>query len=160
MRVIALGSDHAGFPLKQDLKAWLTAQGHHVLDFGTDSPDAVDYPDFAVRVAEAVGAGAAERGVLVCGTGIGMAIAANKVSGVRAAPCADPDAARLSREHNDANILTLGARILEGTMATTVLETWLATDFAGGRHARRVAKLMALEERPGAPSEVPHASAR
>jgi ribose 5-phosphate isomerase B len=160
MRVIALGSDHAGFLLKQDLKAWLTAQGHHVLDFGTDSPDAVDYPDFAVGVAEAVGAGMAERGVLVCGTGIGMAIAANKVSGVRAAPCADQDAARLSREHNDANILTLGARILEGTRATAVLETWLATDFAGGRHTRRVAKLMALEERPGAPSEVTHASAR
>jgi ribose 5-phosphate isomerase B len=160
MRVIALGADHAGFPLKQDLKAWLTARGHQVLDFGTDSPDAVDYPDFAARVAEAVGAGTAERGVLVCGTGIGMAIAANKVAGVRAAPCADPDAARLSREHNDANILTLGARVVEGTMATAVLETWLATDFAGGRHVRRVAKLMALEERSGAPVEVPHASAR
>jgi ribose 5-phosphate isomerase B len=160
MRVIALGADHAGFPLKQDLKAWLTAQGHQVLDFGTDSPDAVDYPDFAARVAEAVGTGTAERGVLVCGTGIGMAIAANKVAGVRAAPCADPAAARLSREHNDANILTLGARVVEGTMATAVLETWLATDFAGGRHTRRVAKLMALEERGGAPVEVPHASAR
>jgi ribose 5-phosphate isomerase B len=160
MHVIALGADHAGFPLKQDLKAWLTARGHQVLDFGTDSSDAVDYPDFAARVAEAVGMGAAERGVLVCGTGIGMAIAANKVAGVRAAPCADPDAARLSREHNDANILTLGARVVEGAVATAVLETWLATDFAGGRHARRVAKLMALEERGGVPVEVPDASAR
>lgn len=159
MRVIALGADHAGFLLKENLKAWLTARGHRVLDFGTDSAAAVDYPDYAARVAEAVGAGTAERGVLVCGTGIGMAIAANKVAGIRAAPCADRDAARLSREHNDANILTLGARILEGTTATAVLETWLVTDFAGGRHARRVAKLMALE-RAGAPAEVPHASAR
>ena len=159
MRVIALGADHAVFPLKEDLKAWLTARGHHVLDFGTDSAESVDYPDYAARVAEAVGTGTAERGVLVCGTGIGMAIAANKVSGVRAAPCADLDAARLSRQHNDANILTLGARVLEGSTATAVLETWLETDFAGGRHARRVAKLMALE-RVGAPAEVPHASSR
>lgn len=159
MRVIALGADHAGFPLKEGLKAWLSAQGHHVLDFGTDSAESVDYPDYAARVAEAVRAGIAERGVLVCGTGIGMAIAANKVAGVRAAPCADPDAARLSREHNDANILTLGARVVEGTTATAVLQIWLATDFAGGRHARRVAKLMALE-RVGASAGVPHAPTR
>jgi ribose 5-phosphate isomerase B len=159
MRVIALGADHAGFLLKEDIKAWLTAHGHHVLDFGTDSREAVDYPDFAVRVAEAVGAGAAERGVLVCGTGIGMAIAANKMAGVRAAPCSDLDVARLSREHNDANILTLGARVVGSATATQMLETWLATDFAGGRHARRVAKLMALE-RAGSPTEIPDAAAR
>jgi ribose 5-phosphate isomerase B len=159
MRLVALGADHAGFPLKEDLKAWLIAQGHQVVDFGTDSAEAVDYPDFAARVAEAVRAGAAECGVLVCGTGIGMAIAANKVAGVRAAPCSDTDAARLSRAHNDANILTLGARVVEKPAAMAVLETWLATDFAGGRHARRVAKLVALE-RAGVPLESPHAAAR
>jgi ribose 5-phosphate isomerase B len=159
MRVIALGADHAGFPLKEDLKAWLTAQGHHVLDFGTHSSDAVDYPDYAARVAGAVGAGVAERGVLVCGTGIGMAIAANKVAGARAASCGDTDAARLSREHNDTNILTLGARVLAADTAKAVLETWLATDFAAGRHTRRVEKLMALE-RASAPAEAPHAPAR
>lgn len=145
MTVIALGADHAGFPLKKQLKDWLDERGHHVLDFGTDGPDSVDYPDFAMLVAEAVTTGMAARGVLVCGTGIGMAIAANKMPGVRAAACADARVARISREHNDTNVLALGARLTEPDAAIEILKTWLDTNFAGGRHARRVQKLAALE---------------
>jgi ribose 5-phosphate isomerase B len=157
MLVIAVGADHAGFSLKEELKLWLTARGHEVLDFGTNSADVVDYPDYAVLVAEAVTRGSATRGVLVCGTGIGMAIAANKVRGARAAACGDAEAARMSREHNDANILTLGARLIERESAFSILETWLKADFVGGRHARRIAKLAALErlawnEGPRAPA--------
>ncbi len=159
MTVIALGADHAGFPLKENLKAWLTAQGHRVRDFGTDSAQAVDYPDYAALVAAAVTSGSAARGVLVCGSGIGMAIAANKVAGVRAASCGDLDAARLSREHNDANVLTLGARVVGPEVAVAIVETWLRTDFAGGRHARRVGKVMALE-RASAQDDAAHAPAR
>jgi ribose 5-phosphate isomerase B len=158
MTVIALGADHAGFVLKEELKLWLTARGHEVLDFGTNSVEIVDYPDYAVLVAEAVTRGSAAQGVLVCGTGIGMAIAANKVRGARAAPCSDAEAARMSREHNDANILTLGARVLPREGAFGILETWLKTDFGGGRHSRRVEKLTALERL--AWNEGPRASAR
>jgi ribose 5-phosphate isomerase B len=158
MTVIALGADHAGFPLKEELKLWLTARGYEVLDFGTNSPDAVDYPDYAVLVAEAVSTGAASRGVLTCGTGIGMAIAANKVPGARAAACSDTESARMSRQHNDANVLTLGARVLPGESALAILETWLKTDFDGGRHSRRIDKLVALERL--ARNESPHAPAR
>jgi ribose 5-phosphate isomerase B len=145
MSVIALGADHAGFALKEELKLWLTARDHEVLDFGTHSAEIVDYPDFAAVVADAVARGNAARGVLVCGTGIGMAIAANKVPGARAAVCGDAGAARMSREHNDANILALGARVLPRETAFSIVETWLRTDFAAGRHTRRVEKLAALE---------------
>jgi ribose 5-phosphate isomerase B len=145
MTVIALGADHAGYYLKEDLKAWLIGRGHPVLDFGTHTVESVDYPEFAGQVADAVTSGSAARGVLVCGTGMGMAMAANKVGGVRAAVCLDPHMARMSREHNDANILALGARLTDGPRALEVLEAWLDTPFAGGRHARRVEKLMALE---------------
>jgi ribose 5-phosphate isomerase B len=158
MTVIALGADHAGFPFKEELKLWLTARDYEVLDFGTNSGEAVDYPDYAALVAEAVTSGAASRGVLVCGTGIGMAIAANKVPGARAAACHDHETARMSREHNDANILTLGARVVQRESALSILETWLKTDFIGGRHARRVDKLIALERL--ARNESPHAPAR
>jgi ribose 5-phosphate isomerase B len=158
MIVIALGADHAGFPLKEELKLWLTARDYEVLDFGTNSAEAVDYPDYAALVAEAVTTGAASRGVLVCGSGIGMAIAANKVPGARAAVGNDHEAARMSREHNDANVLTLGARVLQRERALSILETWLKTDFVGGRHARRVDKLVALER--FARNEGPHAPAR
>jgi ribose 5-phosphate isomerase B len=144
MTAVALGADHAGFALKEDLKAWLIARGHRVLDYGTYGPEAVDYPDYAARVAEAVRAGGAVRGVLVCGTGIGMAMAANKIPGVRAAVCLDVEMARMSREHNDANVLALGARLTAPGRALEILEVWLGTPFAGGRHARRVEKLMAL----------------
>ena len=154
MAVIALGADHAGFPLKEDLKSWLTHQGHRVLDFGTHSIDSVDYPDFAAAVGSAVAKGEAERGVLVCGTGIGMAIAANKVAGVRAVQCSDTASARISREHNDSNVVTLGARTTAPDAAKGIVEAWLETAFAGGRHARRVEKVAELEK------EWPHASTR
>lgn len=158
MRVIALGADHAGFALKEDVKAWLGERGYRVLDFGTASPDAVDYPDYAVPVAEAVASGQAAQGVLVCGTGIGMAMAANKVPGVRAAACGDPQTARLSREHNNANVLTLGGRTTAREAAIEILTVWLDTGFAGGRHRRRLEKLAALE-RPAA-EDATHAPPR
>ncbi|MEK7701483.1 MAG: ribose 5-phosphate isomerase B [candidate division NC10 bacterium] len=145
MTAIALGADHAGFPLKEDLKAWLIGRGYDVVDCGTQSTESVDYPDYAAAVAGTVTAGKAGRGVLVCGTGIGMAMAANKVPGIRAAACTDAYTARLSREHNDANVLALGARITACDAAVEILQAWLAAEFAGGRHVRRVDKLAAIE---------------
>jgi ribose 5-phosphate isomerase B len=145
MTVVALGADHAGFPLKEDLKAWLISRGHDVVDLGTQSAESVDYPDFAVGVAGAIAAGKAACGVLVCGTGIGMAMAANKMPGVRAANCSDAYTARMSREHNDANVLALGARIMARDAAIEILETWLGAEFAAGRHARRVEKIAARD---------------
>jgi ribose 5-phosphate isomerase B len=149
MTAIALGADHAGFPLKEELKAWLMAHGYEVTDCGTHSSESVDYPDYAALVAGAVSAGKAHRGVVVCGSGIGMAIAANKVPGIRAANCAEAYTARLSREHNDANVLALGARITARDAAVEVLEAWLGAEFAGGRHARRVEKLGELDRARG-----------
>ena len=145
MTVVALGADHAGYSMKEDLKTWLVGQGHRVVDVGTHTRDSVDYPDFARQVADAVTSGSAERGVLVCGTGIGMMMAANKLDGIRAALCLDPHMARMSREHNDANVLALGARLTEEPRAREILGVWLDTAFAGGRHVGRVEKLMALE---------------
>jgi ribose 5-phosphate isomerase B len=154
---IALGADHAGFELKEALKAWLIDHGYQVLDYGTHSTESVDYPDYAAQVAEAVANQKVERGVLVCGTGIGMAMAANKVPGVRAALCHDLYAARMSREHNDANVLTLGGRLMGPEMALDILRIWIETEFAGGRHRRRVDKIDDIERhhaldrpRPGA----------
>jgi ribose 5-phosphate isomerase B len=166
MIVVALGADHAGFPLKEDLKAWLIGHGYDVVDFGTQSAESVDYPDYATAVGSAVVVGKAGRGVLVCGTGIGMAMAANKLPGVRAAACSDAFTARMSREHNDANVLALGARITGRDAAIEILETWLRAEFAGGRHARRVEKIVELdrarsdagagvEGRPGFPGAPP-----
>jgi ribose 5-phosphate isomerase B len=145
MAVIALGADHAGFILKQDLNTWLIEHGYRVIDFGTHSTDSVDYPDFAALVARSVQEGDAGQGVLVCGSGIGMAIAANKVAGVRAAVAGDVDTARLSRQHNDANVLALGARSTSPQQAMAIVEAWLETPFEGGRHARRVGKLAELD---------------
>ena len=147
---IALGADHARFQVKEALKAWLIEQGYEVVDYGTHSPESVDYPDYAAEVAEAVADQKVERGVLVCGTGIGMAITANKVAGVRAALCSDLYTARASREHNDANVLALGGRLMGPEMALDILRMWLATDFAGGRHRRRVDKIADLERRHAA----------
>ena len=147
MTCIALGADHAGFRLKEDLKSWLVGEGYAVLDMGTHGEESVDYPDYAVAVGHAVVTARAERGVLVCGAGTGMAMAANKVAGVRAAVCADAYTARLSREHNDANVLALGARIVATEAATSILRTWLGTAFEGGRHQRRLDKLTAVEQR-------------
>ncbi|HJR02187.1 MAG TPA: ribose 5-phosphate isomerase B [Methylomirabilota bacterium] len=144
---IALGADHAGYELKEALKGWLINHGFHVLDLGTHSTESVDYPDYAALVAESVADRKVERGLLVCGTGIGMAMAANKVPGVRAALCGDLYTARMSREHNDANVLVLAGRLMGGDMAADILQAWLETNFAGGRHARRVEKIADIERR-------------
>jgi ribose 5-phosphate isomerase B len=142
---IALGADHAGFVLKQHLRRSLEQHGHEVVDVGTNSPDSCDYPDFAAAVAHEVAAGRAERGVLVCSTGVGMSIAANKVPGIRAALGTNTEEVYLVRSHNDANILTLGARYLDEAEADALVDTFLTTEFDGGRHARRLAKIAALE---------------
>ena len=147
MLVIALGADHAGWELKEALKAWLIETGHQILDFGTHSPESVDYPDYALQVAESVASGKAERGLLVCGTGIGMAMTANKVPGIRAALCSDPFMARMSREHNDANVLALGGRFMDGELGLEILQMWLGTEFAGGRHEGRLGKIAQIERR-------------
>jgi len=138
---IALGADHRGFALKEKLKAWLAARGHEVLDFGPGSAERVDYPDYAFKVAGAVQARKAERGILICSTGIGMSIAANRFPKVRAALCCSARLARLSREHNDANVLCLGADVVSGAEARRIVGAWLKAGFAGGRHARRLAKI-------------------
>lgn len=142
---IAIGADHAGYQLKDSLKKLLDEMGITHEDFGTSSAQSVDYPDYARQVAEGVAAGRFDRGILVCGTGVGMSIAANKVAGVRAAPIVDTDTARLSREHNDLNVLALGARILPESRAREIVKIFLQTPFAGGRHANRVGKIHAIE---------------
>jgi ribose 5-phosphate isomerase B len=143
---IAIGSDHRGFEAKRRIKSLLQAMGHDVADVGTESRDSVDYPDMAFDVAMAIGAGQAERGILICGTGIGMAIAANKVHGVRAAPCHDSITAEMSRRHNDANVLCLSADLLGEELIDRMVRIWLDTVFEGGRHARRVEKITRIEE--------------
>jgi ribose 5-phosphate isomerase B len=145
MIVVALGADHAGVHLKDKMKTWLVGHGHQVIDVGTHGTESVDYPDFAAAVGWAVAQGSATRGVLVCGTGIGMAIAANKVAGIRAVQCNDVESARISRAHNDSNVLALGARTTAEDVAVTIVEAWLAAAFEGGRHSRRVDKVAALE---------------
>lgn len=142
---ISIASDHAGFDQKQLLAAYLKEHGHNVIDRGPDCDDRVDYPDFAKVVANDVVNGDAERGVLVCGTGIGMAIAANKVDGIRAANIVSPAFAALCREHNDANVITLSGRFVDLSANKEILKAFLSTEFGGGRHAGRVEKIMALE---------------
>jgi ribose 5-phosphate isomerase B len=144
---IALGSDHAGFSLKEKVRQYLTSLGYDVADQGTTGPDSVDYPDFAETVSQRVVAKQADFGVLVCGTGIGMAIAANKVSGIRAATCTDTISAQFARAHNDANVLTMGGRLTDEVTARKILDTWLATPFEGGRHERRVNKISEIDRR-------------
>lgn len=151
---IALGGDHAGFALKEALASRLEARGYAVDDLGTYSVEPCDYPDVARAVAEAVSGGKADRGVLVCGTGAGMAMAANKVPGIRAAVCNEPFTAEYCRLHNDANVIALGARIIEPEAAEKVLDVFLSTDYEGAgaqgeRHARRVAKIRELEKEYG-----------
>ena len=142
---IAIGADHAGVTLKDELVLLLEARGLAYTDFGTHGPESVDYPDIAADVSRAVASGAYDRGVLVCGSGIGMAIAANKIAGIRAASVTDLEAARLSRSHNDANVLTLGARLTPLALAQQIVTTFLETPFEGGRHERRVNKLTQLD---------------
>lgn len=150
---IALGSDHAGVELKALIMQELDNPEFVYHDFGPSTDSPVDYPDYAARVAESVSSGQFDRGILVCGTGVGMAIAANKVPGVRAAQVTDSDGARLSREHNDANVLTLGARTTSVVQALKIVNVFLETSFSGGRHQRRVDKIMALEQGDVSPSD-------
>jgi ribose 5-phosphate isomerase B len=143
--IVAIGADHGGFSLKQDLKSYLEENGYQVVDCGTSSIESVDYPDFAKAVADQVASGQAWRGIMIDGAGIGSCMAANKVSGVRAAMCYDHATAFNSREHNDANLLTLGAGLIGTNLAKQIVTTFLETKFGGDRHARRVDKIMAIE---------------
>ena len=143
----AIGSDHGGYALKQEIMKHLTERGIEYRDYGTFSTDSCDYPDYGEAVGRAVASGECERGIVVCGTGIGISIAANKVQGVRCALCGDCFSAQMAREHNDANVLALGARVLGPGLALKIVDTFLDAEFQGGRHARRVAKIMALEDK-------------
>ena len=142
---IAVGADHAGFVLKNEVRDALRQAGHEVTDFGANSAESTDYPDYARQVAVSVSTGAAERGILVCGSGIGMCIAANKVRGVRAGLAINSEAVRLTRAHNDANVLTLGARFTEPPVARELVQIFLETPFEGGRHERRIHKIAEME---------------
>jgi ribose 5-phosphate isomerase B len=142
---IAIGSDHRGYETKRRLVSFLQRLGHEVQDMGTDGSDSVDYPDFAFMVAQSVSEGKVDRGILICGTSIGMCIAANKVKGVRAAPCHDSITAEMSRRHNDANVLCLSADLLGEELIERMVRIWLETEFEGGRHARRVEKITRFE---------------
>jgi ribose 5-phosphate isomerase B len=142
---IAMGCDHAGYSLKVSLAEFLREEGHEVIDLGTDSEEAVDYPDMCAAVGRAVVGGRAERGIVIGGSGQGEQIAANKVTGIRAALCNDLHLAELSRRHNDANVLTLGGRIVAPALAEEIARLWLATAFDGGRHARRVEQIAEIE---------------
>jgi len=143
---IALGADHAGFQMKESIRQYLESAGHAVDDVGAFSEESVDYPDFAVAVATRVAQGRDEMGIVVCGTGIGVSIAANKVGGIRAALAHDSMTARLAREHNDANVLALGARVLGTTQSIEIVREFLSAPFAGGRHLRRVQKITELDQ--------------
>jgi ribose 5-phosphate isomerase B len=151
---VGIGSDHLGFSLKERLRLYLDERGDQVRDFGAHSADPVDYPDVAAAVAEAVRAGVIDRGILVCGTGLGMAIAANKVPGILAAPVTDTYTARLAREHNNTQIIALGANVVGPGLAIAIVESWLSAEFRNGDSARKVAKIMAMDERHR-PNDVP-----
>lgn len=144
---IAIGADHGGFNLKKDIVGLLEELGHEYKDFGTHSADSIDYPDVAIPVAEAVAAGEFDRGILICGTGIGIGIAANKVKGIRAALVHDSFSAKATRQHNDSNIMTMGERVIGPGLALDLVATWLDTDFEGGRHSNRVDKMSAYESK-------------
>ena len=142
---IAVGADHAGFPLKEELKGFLETEGHQVIDVGTDSTQPVDYPAFCAAVARSVADGRAERGIVVGGSGQGEQIVANKIDGIRASLCHDLYTARLAREHNDANVLGMGARVIAPTYAKEIVRLWLATPFEGGRHEARIEQIAMIE---------------
>jgi ribose 5-phosphate isomerase B len=143
---IALGADHRGFELKEKVKKYLTELGHQVTDFGTDSTESVDYPDFGFKVAESVAKGEVDFGITVCWTGNGMNISANKVKGIRSALCLDEEMAMLARAHNDANVLALASNFVWEEMAKKILDVWLTTEFEGGRHTRRLEKITQHEK--------------
>ena len=142
---IAIGSDHAGFELKEQIKKQLESEGYSITDFGTNSTDSVDYPLIAKALATSVAAKNPRKGILICGTGIGMSIAANKIKGIIAAHCCDVETAKLARLHNNSNILTLGGRILSLDTSKDIIKAWLETDFEGGRHQRRIQEIRDLE---------------
>lgn len=144
---LAIGCDHAGVGMKRDIMAFVSELGHEIHDMGCDCVTSVDYPDYAEKVAAAVAAGNYDLGILICGTGIGMSMAANKIKGIRAALCGDSFSARAAREHNDANVLCLGQRVVGPGLALDIVATWLGSAHLGGRHGRRVEKIMALEDR-------------
>lgn len=145
MEIIAIGSDHAAFEFKEELKSYIQSLGYEVKDFGTCSDDRVDYCDFGFAVGEHVAKGDCERGIIFCGTGVGISISANKVKGIRAVVCSEPYTAKLSREHNNTNILSLGARVVGIELAKMIIEIWLKTPFEGGRHQTRLDKIRAYE---------------
>lgn len=149
--LIAIGSDHAGVELKEELIALLKETGMDYKDFGTDSPQSVDYPDFGEKVSHAVSTGEVDRGILICGTGIGMSIVANKFPRVRAALCSEPFSARMSRLHNDANVLVIGGRVTGRELARDIAKVWLETPFEGGRHLRRLDKISLIEKKTHEP---------
>jgi ribose 5-phosphate isomerase B len=142
---VVIGSDHAGLDLKTDVVALLMDLGYEYADYGTDTPQSVDYPDFGEKVAQAVSSGKADRGILICGTGIGMSIVANKFHNIRAALCNDLFSAKMSRLHNDANILVMGGRIIGKDLAKAIVNTWMKTDFESGRHLNRLKKISLIE---------------
>ena len=144
---IVVAADHVGFDLKENVREYLKSQGLEVADYGTSNAEPVDYPDFAEKVAVQVAAKQADYGVLVCGTGIGMMLAANKVPGIRAVAANDTISARMAREHNNANVLTMGARLIDAAIMRQIVDTWLSTPFAGGRHARRLQEIEAIDQR-------------
>jgi len=144
---IAIASDHAGFELKEKIKKFLDDLGYEYKDFGTDSNESVDYPDYALKVAENVAKKEYDRGILICGSGIGMCMTANKVPGIRAALCHNVETAKLSREHNDANVLTFGSRMIDEKTAKDMVKVWLKTEFLGDRHLRRVNKMKDIEKK-------------
>ena len=143
---IAIGSDHGGFALKQHIKTYLDSRGIAWKDFGCDSTESCDYPDFGAAAARAVASGECEKGIVVCTTGIGISITANKVKGIRCALCADPLSAELTRRHNNANMLAMGAGMIGPNLAERIVDVFLTTDFEGGRHARRVSQIMDMEK--------------
>ena len=145
--MIAIGSDHAGYKLKAEIVKFLDEKGYQVKDLGTCDGSSVDYPDYGLAVAEAVKSGECENGIIICGTGIGISIAANKVPGIRAALCTDSFMARASREHNDANVLALGERVIGPGVAMDIVDTWLKTEFQGGRHGGRLDKISSIEKK-------------
>ncbi|MBN1164490.1 MAG: ribose 5-phosphate isomerase B [Candidatus Krumholzibacteriota bacterium] len=144
---VAIGSDHRGFPLKERLKVFLAAEGHTVQDLGTYGTDAVDYPDYAIAVAEKVARKEVDRGIVMCGSGIGVSIAANKVPGIRAALCRSVEDARMTRRHNDSNVLALAEKSLEDPAVEELVRVWLNTEFEGGRHQSRIDKISDYENR-------------
>lgn len=144
---IGIGNDHVALEMKNEIKEYLIQKGHQVTDYGTHSPERCDYPKYGELVAKAVASEEVDRGILICGTGVGISLAANKVRGIRTVVCSEPYSAGLSREHNDTNILAFGARVVGVELAKMIVDTWLSAEFEGGRHARRVEMIREIEEK-------------